>query len=191
MCGIPLVVACLTCAAHGFRVRFTGEQLQGHWRPHEKSEPLESLALLLLSSPNPTSGWQVAGFGIQGLQGARVNPSVLRMQSIASPAPVEIPDFVPSLAPDKVERVEEAREKDKMYKLILFDDDFNLREYVARVLCATITEISSAQAYQVMMKAHKSGSAVVGIWAFELAEAYNEGLKAKGLKATITEVDDT
>ena len=41
----------------------------------------------------------------------------------------------------------------------------------------------------VMQKAHKNGMAVVGIWLFELAEAYCERLKSGGLISDIEEED--
>ena len=41
-----------------------------------------------------------------------------------------------------------------------------------------------------MQKAHQSGMAVVGVWVFELAEAYCDGLKARALICSVTEEDD-
>ena len=64
------------------------------------------------------------------------------------------------------------------------------REYVARILVQNIPEIQQADAYLVMQKAHKQGMAVVGVWVFEMAEAYCDGLKSGGLIASITEEDD-
>ena len=39
-------------------------------------------------------------------------------------------------------------------------------------------------------QAHKHGMAVVGVWVFELAEAYCNALKTNGLIASVEEVDD-
>ena len=64
------------------------------------------------------------------------------------------------------------------------------REYVARILVQTIPELTQADAYLVMQKAHKSGMAVVGVWVFEMAEAYCAQLKAGGLIASVTEESD-
>ena len=61
------------------------------------------------------------------------------------------------------------------------------REYVARVLVGSIPGMSQADAYLVMQKAHKQGMAVVGIWVFEVAEAYCDKLKSGGLIASVTE----
>ena len=116
---------------------------------------------------------------------ARAVPS-FRMQ-VAEP-PVKIPDKVPQLAPTQP-KGDKQNQKGKKYKLLLFNDNVNRREYVARVLVQNIPEMKQADAYLVMQKAHKSGMAVVGIWVFEMAEAYCAGLKSGGLIASITEED--
>lgn len=72
---------------------------------------------------------------------------------------------------------DEMNARGKKYKLLLFNDNVNKREFVARVLVATIPEMNEASAYTVMQKAHTAGYAVCGIWVYELAEAYCEGLK--------------
>ena len=104
-------------------------------------------------------------------------------------APVKIPDKVPaflSSTPDQQKK----NDKAKKYKLLLFNDNVNKREYVAKVLTTTIPDFSQADAYVVMQKAHQSGMAVVGVWVFELAEAYCDGLKARALICSVTEEDD-
>ena len=116
---------------------------------------------------------------------ARAVPS-FRMQ-VAEP-PVKIPDKVPQLAPTQP-KGDKQNQKGKKYKLLLFNDNVNRREYVACVLVQNIPEMKQADAYLVMQKAHKSGMAVVGIWVFEMAEAYCAGLKSGGLIASITEED--
>jgi len=77
--------------------------------------------------------------------------------------------------------------KNPMYKLVLFNDNFNTREYVARVLVSSIPEVSSADAFNIMQMAHKNGFAVVGIWVLEIAEAYCDLLTKAGLRARVTE----
>jgi len=62
------------------------------------------------------------------------------------------------------------------------------REFTARCLI-TICSLNEPTAYQVMMTAHTEGLAVVGTYTFEAAEAYCDGLKAKGLSADIAPVD--
>ncbi|EOD40356.1 hypothetical protein EMIHUDRAFT_69753, partial [Emiliania huxleyi CCMP1516] len=71
------------------------------------------------------------------------------------------------------------------FKLLLFNDTMNKREYVARILQQSVPGLTAADAYLIMQKAHKSGMAVVGV--FELAEAYCDLLKAGGLIASVTE----
>ena len=117
---------------------------------------------------------------------ARAVPS-FRMQ-VAEP-PVKIPDKVPQLAPTQP-KGDKQNQKGKKYKLLLFNDNVNKREYVAKVLTTTIPDFSQADAYVVMQKAHQSGMAVVGVWVFELAEAYCDGLKARALICSVTEEDD-
>ena len=104
-------------------------------------------------------------------------------------APVKIPDAPPELAPTKPSS-DKANEKAKKYKLILFNDNVNRREYVARILVQTIPELQQADAYLVMQKAHKQGMAVVGVWVFEIAEAYCSNLKSGGLIASVAEESD-
>ncbi len=49
--------------------------------------------------------------------------------------------------------------------------------------------VTSLHVFQVMMKAHTEGVAVVGTYDFETAETYCAGLKAKGLSADIIPVE--
>lgn len=62
------------------------------------------------------------------------------------------------------------------------------RDFLARCLM-TVCSLKESTAYQVMMKAHTEGMAVVGVYDFETAETYCAGLKAKGLSADIIPVD--
>ena len=87
----------------------------------------------------------------------------------------------------KVEEETKQKRADE-YRLVLFNDPLNKREYVARCLM-TICLLKEGDAYQVMMKAHKEGVAVVGTYAFETAEAYCESLKTQGLSVDIFPVD--
>ncbi|CAE7465871.1 clpS [Symbiodinium natans] len=63
------------------------------------------------------------------------------------------------------------------------------RDFLARCLM-TVCGLKESSAYQVMMKAHTEGTAVVGTYDFETAEMYCAGLKAKGLSADILPVED-
>lgn len=101
-------------------------------------------------------------------------------------APVRIPDKLVAPADPKNDK---KGENSKKYKLLLFNDNVNRREYVARVLVQSVPGLTQADAYLVMQKAHKSGMAVVGVWVFELCEAYCDALKAGGLISSIQEED--
>eukprot|EP00308_Calcidiscus_leptoporus_P003640 CAMPEP_0119377082 /NCGR_PEP_ID=MMETSP1334-20130426/43078_1 /TAXON_ID=127549 /ORGANISM="Calcidiscus leptoporus, Strain RCC1130" /LENGTH=107 /DNA_ID=CAMNT_0007395871 /DNA_START=124 /DNA_END=447 /DNA_ORIENTATION=+ len=107
---------------------------------------------------------------------------------MAVETPVRVPERAPVINPGKPS---DERQSDpaKKYKLLLFNDNVNRREYVAKVLVSNIPELSQADAYVIMQSAHKNGMAVVGIWLFELAEAYCELLKSGGLISNIEEED--
>ena len=69
----------------------------------------------------------------------------------------------PSLKPKlKVDRP-------KLYKVLLFNDDFTPREFVMRVLQAEF-RLSEDQAYRVMMTAHRKGVCVVSVYPRDIAE---------------------
>ncbi|CAE6966993.1 clpS [Symbiodinium natans] len=87
----------------------------------------------------------------------------------------------------KVEEDTKQKRADE-YRLVLYNDPLNKREFVARCLM-TICLLKEGDAYQVMMKAHREGVAVVGTYSFETAEAYCDGLKSQGLSVDIFPVD--
>merc|ERR1712078_30348 len=110
------------------------------------------------------------------------------VMQVAEP-PVKIPDTIPDFAP-AAPSAERKMDRGKKFKLLLFNDNVNRREYVAKVLTTSVPDLTQADAYAIMQKAHKSGMAVVGIWVFELAEAYCDLLRAGGLIASVTEEGD-
>lgn len=73
------------------------------------------------------------------------------------------------------------------HELLLFDDPVNTREYVSRVLCTKVG-LAEAEAYDVMMQAHNSGVAVVGVYQLETAELYCQLMKDNGLIAAVKPV---
>lgn len=110
---------------------------------------------------------------------ARAGP---RMQ--IAPEKVKIPDFAPTVAPAVPSRGQDTSgNKAPKYKLLLFNDNVNLREFVARVLVTSIPDYSQSDAYMVMQQAHKFGMAVVGIWEKGTCESYCAQLKSGGLSA--------
>jgi ATP-dependent Clp protease adapter protein ClpS len=74
------------------------------------------------------------------------------------------------------------------YRVLLFNDNANLREFVARAIVMSCP-LDSGEAYHVMQGAHKNGFSLVGIFAQEVAENCHEGLRTKGLKSRL-EKDD-
>ncbi|MDJ0629646.1 MAG: ATP-dependent Clp protease adapter ClpS [Rhodobacter sp.] len=56
-----------------------------------------------------------------------------------------------------------------LYKVMLLNDDFTPMEFVVHVL-ERFFGMSHAQAFELMLTVHKKGVAVVGVFAFEIAE---------------------
>ncbi|WP_377290088.1 ATP-dependent Clp protease adapter ClpS [Rhizobium sp. SG2393] len=60
-------------------------------------------------------------------------------------------------------------ERPRLYKVILYNDDYTPREFVTVVL-KVVFRMSNEAGYRVMMTAHKLGSAVVVVCAKDIAE---------------------
>jgi ATP-dependent Clp protease adaptor protein ClpS len=60
-------------------------------------------------------------------------------------------------------------DKPKLYKVILFNDDYTPREFVEMVLQA-VFRTGDAVAYRIMITAHQKGSCVVAVYARDIAE---------------------
>lgn len=60
-------------------------------------------------------------------------------------------------------------EEPKLYKVVLINDDYSTMEFVVKVL-EDVFQKSPAEAYRVMMQVHTQGSAVAGIYPWEVAE---------------------
>ena len=71
------------------------------------------------------------------------------------------------------------------YKVILHNDDYTPMEHVIAVLRKVIPRISMRRAVSIMLEAHTNGKAVATKCHKELAELYEENLRAEGLIATI------
>ena len=52
-----------------------------------------------------------------------------------------------------------------------------------------VCQLSDDRAYDVMMMAHRHGSAVVGEYTKDVAESYCEGLRAAGIGCDVTKAD--
>ncbi len=71
------------------------------------------------------------------------------------------------------------------YKVILHNDDYTPMEHVIKVLRKVIPRMNMRRAVSIMLEAHTKGKAVVTKCHKELAELYQENLRAEGLVATI------
>ena len=68
--------------------------------------------------------------------------------------------------------------KPSQYKVLMLNDDYTPREFVVAVLRA-VFQMNDDQAYRVMMTAHRLGSAVVAVYARDIAETKaTEGTEA-------------
>lgn len=82
--------------------------------------------------------------------------------------------------------------KPKLYKVLIHNDDYTTMEFVIFIL-QKIFHLTYDQAYQIMLKVHKEGVGVCGIFTFEIAEnKYNKVVqlaKEKGhpLRCTMEE----
>jgi ATP-dependent Clp protease adaptor protein ClpS len=71
------------------------------------------------------------------------------------------------------------------YKVILHNDDYTPMDHVVKALRKVIPRMNLKRAVSIMLEAHTKGKAVATKCHKELAELYQEGLKAEGLIATI------
>ncbi len=75
-------------------------------------------------------------------------------------------------ADDEIAVVTKTKPKTKrppMYKVMLLNDDYTPMEFVVLVL-ERFFQINHAQSVEIMLTVHKKGLAVVGVFAFEIAE---------------------
>jgi ATP-dependent Clp protease adaptor protein ClpS len=66
-------------------------------------------------------------------------------------------------------KVRPKKERPKLHKVILLNDDYTPREFVVVVLKAEF-RMSEDQAYRVMMTAHRRGACVVAVYTKDVAE---------------------
>ena len=78
------------------------------------------------------------------------------------------------------------------FRVYLKNDNFNMREYVARVLMM-VCEVSESEATAIMMEANRDrwkNLALCGTWEEELAQHIYDGMRSAGLCAVIAPVGD-
>eukprot|EP00536_Pseudo-nitzschia_multiseries_P002154 jgi/Psemu1/301258/fgenesh1_kg.28_\ len=105
--------------------------------------------------------------------------------TVEAPAVLDRPATKKDTTPSK----ERYREGGETWEVRIYNDGDNTREHVARAL-VQITGMAEMMAYQTMMTAHQNGIASVGMFAFEVAEVYNEGLRKQGIVSDIIPVDE-
>jgi ATP-dependent Clp protease adaptor protein ClpS len=66
-------------------------------------------------------------------------------------------------------RIKPQVDKPKLYKVILFNDDYTPREFVLMILQAVFKTGESA-GYHIMITAHQKGSCVVAVYTRDIAE---------------------
>lgn len=89
----------------------------------------------------------------------------------------------------RVPAKERNQEGGEAWEVRIYNDGMNTREHVARSL-VQITGMAEMTAFQTMMLAHQNGIASVGMFCFEIAEMYNEGLRKEGIVSDIIPVDE-
>lgn len=84
-----------------------------------------------------------------------------------------------------MDRPSEKLDPGKKYRVLIFNDEKNTREYVIEVLMKYIPGMSADMAKEITARAHNTGMAIVGIWMYELAEGYSDILKSQGIHSDI------
>ena len=70
---------------------------------------------------------------------------------------------------DVVTKTRKTTKKPKMYKVLLHNDDYTTMEFVVHLLM-TLYHHSPQTAYEIMMRVHKVGVGVAGLYTREVAE---------------------
>ena len=110
-------------------------------------------------------------------------------------AVIEAPPAAPAKQQQKKQKVTISNDnqsdasKDRGWLVRLYNDPMNKREFVSRCLME-ICGLGDGQAYNVMMKAHQTGIAVIGNYPRELAEMYKVKLSGEGLLIDMVPADD-
>ncbi len=109
----------------------------------------------------------------------RVPPEVVVHGAFGSRPPVSSTETTPR------EKTRRKMTTEPPYKVILHNDDYTPMDHVVKVLRKVIPRMNLRRAVSIMLEAHTKGKAVVTKCHKELAELYQEGLRAEGLIATI------
>lgn len=128
-----------------------------------------------------------------------VNSASCNALSMAAPATIErettverttgAPEVHERSSSERVPTKEREQVGGEAWEVRIYNDGMNTREHVARSL-VQITGMAEMTAFQTMMIAHQNGIASVGMFCFEIAEMYNEGLRKEGIVSDIIPVDE-
>ncbi|MDA8404647.1 MAG: ATP-dependent Clp protease adaptor ClpS [Desulfobacteraceae bacterium] len=77
--------------------------------------------------------------------------------------------FSPATHDAVVSRTRENITEPPMYKLLLHNDDYTTMDFVVEVLMG-VCHKSFDEAVQIMMRVHRAGSGVCGVYTYEIAE---------------------
>ncbi len=66
-------------------------------------------------------------------------------------------------------RTRDKTEEPPMYKVLLHNDDYTTMEFVVDVLMQIFTK-TSEEAFEIMLKVHREGIGLCGIYTYEIAE---------------------
>jgi len=132
--------------------------------------------IVIPDSFNPAE-WAKRGGGLGGGDGG------FRVPDSFNPADMEREKEKSNVA--VMDRPSEKLDPGKKYRVLLFNDEANTREFVIEVLTKYIPDMSAEMAKEIANRAHNTGMAIVGVWMYELAEGYSDILKTQGLRSDI------
>lgn len=145
----------------------------------------------LLAVASSTAFVPVASPRVTGVHSPQVAAAASTTRIWGGPAILERPLVVEQ--PAKTVTDEPTRDRKQQgseaWEVRIYNDGLNTREHVARSL-VQVTGLTEMTAYQTMMQAHQNGIAVVGRWAFEIAEMFHDELKRNGIVCDIVPVDE-
>lgn len=111
------------------------------------------------------------------------------MALVASPSLLVIPLMLAGSRSSGVPS-ELSESRPKIFNVFLCNDNFNMREYVSRVLMM-VCDVSESEATQIMMEANADrwrNRALCGTWEEALAMHVYSGMRAAGLSAAMVQV---
>lgn len=147
------------------------------WRIPHQSQPNHVQSVMPKSTPAHQDALVACGFHRR------------RMALVASPSLLVIPLMLAGSRSSGVPS-ELSESRPKIFNVFLCNDNFNMREYVSRVLMM-VCDVSESEATQIMMEANADrwrNRALCGTWEEALAMHVYSGMRAAGLSAAMVQV---